>query len=210
MSNKQKVQAILDILKLDYPNPKTMLNYNSNFELLVAIVLSAQSTDGQVNNVTKKLFAQYKNSQELANADIKELESTIRGVGLYRNKAKHIKALAQIINDDYAGEIPSTLEELITLPGVGRKTANVMLAVGFNKPGLGVDTHVIRVANRTGLVNTKNPTHIEASLKKAIPPTRWGEAHHLLILHGRHICKARTPNCPTCSIADYCEKIIDI
>ncbi len=208
MHDANRVTAIFDSLKLDYPNPKTMLNYNSKFELLVAIVLSAQSTDAQVNNVTKKLFAQYKTPQDMANAGIKELENLIKGVGIYRNKAKNIKALAQIINDDYAGEIPSTLEELITLPGVGRKTANVMLAVGFNKPGLGVDTHVIRLANRIGLVNSKNPTQIELDLKKMIPPTRWGEAHHLLILHGRQICKARTPNCSACSIVSICEQRI--
>lgn len=206
---KTRIIKILDILQKDYPHATTMLKYNTKFELLVAIVLSAQSTDEQVNNVTKYLFAKYNTPEDLANIDIEELEGLIKGVGIYRNKAKNIKALAKIIYEDYNNEIPDTLEELITLPGVGRKTANVMLAVGFNKPGLGVDTHVVRVVNRLGIVATKNPTKIELSLKENIPPDRWGEAHHLLIYHGRNICKARKPNCQVCSIIKYCEQIID-
>lgn len=206
---KTKVIEILDILKKDYPNPRTMLEYNTLFELLVAIVLSAQSTDEQVNKVTRKLFARYSTPEDFANVDLEELEEMIKGVGIYRNKAKNIKALAETILNEYDGEIPSDLEELTKLPGVGRKTANVMLAVGFNKPGLGVDTHVQRVANRIGLVKTKNPTQTELSLKKAIPHTRWGEAHHLLIFHGRKICKARKPNCEECSINHLCAKNFD-
>lgn len=204
-----KINEVLDILKEDYPNPGTMLEYNTLFELLVAIVLSAQSTDEQVNKVTRNLFTKYSTPEDFANIDLKELEELIKGVGIYRNKAKNIKALAEIILEKYDGQIPNELDELIKLPGVGRKTANVMLAVGFNKPGLGVDTHVQRVANRIGLVNTKNPTQTELSLKKAIPHTRWGEAHHLLIFHGRKICKARKPNCEQCNINDLCEKNID-
>lgn len=207
--SKDRIKKVLDILKKDYPNPGTMLEYSTLFELLVAIVLSAQSTDEQVNKVTKDLFAKYSTAEDFANLDLKELEELIKGVGIYRNKAKNIKALAEIILEKYNGQIPDELDELIKLPGVGRKTANVMLAVGFNKPGLGVDTHVQRVANRIGLVNTKNPTQTELSLKKAIPHTRWGEAHHLLIFHGRRVCKARKPNCQECSIKDLCEKNID-
>ncbi|NLB88343.1 MAG: endonuclease III [Syntrophomonadaceae bacterium] len=207
--SKDRIKKVLDILKEDYPNPRTMLEYNTLFELLVAIVLSAQSTDEQVNKVTRKLFARYSTLEDFANIDLKELEELIKGVGIYRNKAKNIKALAETILEKYDGRIPDDLEELIKLPGVGRKTANVMLAVGFNKPGLGVDTHVQRVANRIGLVDTKNPTQTELALKKAIPHTRWGEAHHLLIFHGRNICKARKPNCEECSINDLCDKKFD-
>lgn len=205
---KNKVIKILDILEKDYPNPTTMLEYNSLFELLVAIVLSAQSTDAQVNNVTRKLFKSYNTPYDLAQVDINELEELIKGVGIYRNKAKNIKALGKIINEDYNDIIPDSLEELITLPGVGRKTANVMLAVGFNKPGLGVDTHVTRVANRLGLVATKNPTSIELILKEIIPMDRWGNAHQLLIYHGRNICKSHQPNCQGCSIVNYCQQLI--
>lgn len=207
--SKLRIKKILDILKQDYPNPETMLAYNSLFELLVAIVLSAQSTDEQVNNVTSNLFRHYNTPEDFAALDLKEIEEQIKGVGIYRNKAKNIQALAKVILNEYDGQIPETLEELIKLPGVGRKTANVYLAVGLNKPGLGVDTHVIRVANRMGLVATKNPTQIELLLKKEIPHTRWGEAHHLLIYHGRKVCKARKPNCQLCSIAKLCDQILD-
>lgn len=207
---KSRIIKILDILKQDYPNAETMLNFSSLFELLVAIVLSAQSTDEQVNNVTSSLFCNYNSAEDFAALDLSELEELIKGVGIYRNKAKNIQALARVIIEEYAGHIPETLEELIKLPGVGRKTANVYLAVGLNKPGLGVDTHVLRVANRIGLVATKNPTQTEMALKKEIPHTRWGEAHHLLIFHGRKVCKARKPNCQLCSIARLCEKNLEI
>ncbi|HZK43239.1 MAG TPA: endonuclease III [Syntrophomonadaceae bacterium] len=207
--NKPRVIQVLDRLKEQFPNPKTMLDYNSLSELLVAIVLSAQSTDEQVNKVTKKLFAEYSTLEDFAYADIHELEELIKGVGIYRNKAKNIKALSNMVLEEYKGEIPSTLEELTTLPGVGRKTANVMLAVGFNLPGLGIDTHVRRVANRIGLVALKDPTKIELSLKDQIPRTRWAEAHHLLILHGRQVCKARKPDCNLCTIADICDQVLD-
>ncbi len=206
---KTRIIKVLDTLKKDYPEAGTMLKYNTQFELLVAIVLSAQSTDEQVNKVTSDLFTQYSEAQDFAALDLATLEELIKGVGIYRNKAKNIKALAEVIIEKYDGKIPDTLEELIELPGVGRKTANVFLAVGLDKPGLGVDTHVQRVANRIGLVATKNPTQTELSLKKEIPHTRWGEAHHLLIFHGRRICKARKPNCQTCSIAKLCDKKLE-
>lgn len=155
------------------------------------------------------MFAKYSTPEDFVNLELTHLEELIKGVGIYRNKAKHIKALAQIIIEEYDGKIPEDLEELIKLPGVGRKTTNVFLVVGLNKPGLGVDTHVQRVANRIGLVVTQNPTQIELSLKKEIPQNRWGEAHHLFIFHGRRVCRARKPDCQNFSIFDICDKKID-
>lgn len=203
---KSTAAVILDRLDKEYPDADTMLTFHSVFELLIAVVLSAQSTDEQVNRVTAKLFAAYNQPQDFAAMDIETLEQYIKGVGLYRNKAKNIKELALILIDKYAGQVPAEFEELMKLPGVGRKTANVILAVGFKKPGLGVDTHVQRVANRLGLVNEKNPEKTEAALKKIIPENRWGQAHHLLIFHGRRVCKARKPLCAECVLEDLCQK----
>ena len=200
---------ILDRLKEEYPDAKTSLNFNSQFELAVAVVLSAQTTDNQVNEVTKKLFRQYNTPEKIAALNESVLEKLIYGVGLYRTKARNIKKLAQILVDKYQGKVPDEFDELLKLPGVGRKSANVILAVGFNKPGLGVDTHVNRVVNRIGMVAAKDPAKTEMYLKLLIPEERWGEAHHIFIAHGRKICSARNPKCQDCIINEKCAKIMD-
>lgn len=209
MQDNERALEIIGHLKKEYPQAGTRLQFNNIFELLVAVVLSAQSTDEQVNKVTVRLFEEYSSAEELAAADQERLEELIRGVGLYKNKARHIKALAGIIAKDYGGQVPDDFDELMKLPGVGRKTANVMLAVGFGKPGLGVDTHVNRVARRLGIATGKNAMQIEISLKQVLPVELWSASHHLLIAHGRAICKARKPRCGECVVDRLCEKNID-
>lgn len=204
MQEKARVQKIIELLKQEYPEAGTRLHFSNRLELLVAVVLSAQSTDEQVNKVTPQLFSRFNSAQELASMDVEELEELIRGVGLYKNKARHIKGLAEKIAVDYAGEVPGTFDELLTLPGVGRKTANVMLSVGFDQPGLGVDTHVKRVARRLGITSEKNSTQIEKDLKQVIPVSFWSDSHHLLIAHGRAVCQARKPRCDDCILAELC------
>ena len=204
---KQKLSAlVLKLLRNEYPDAGTMLKFSSIFELLIAVVLSAQSTDEQVNRVTSALFAQYNTPGEMAALELPALEELIKGVGIFRNKAKNIKEMAIIIRDKYKGEVPADFDELLALPGVGRKTANVMMAVGFGQPGLGVDTHVHRVANRLGLVHSKTPEQTEKALKQIIPVSEWSEAHHLLIFHGRRVCKARKPECAGCVVEKHCAR----
>ncbi len=199
---------IIKYLQQAYPDAGPMLKFSSRFELLVAVVLSAQSTDEQVNRVTSHLFASYKTPADFAAMDINTLEELIKGVGLYKNKAKNIKNLSSVLLAKYAGEVPGEFDALIELPGVGRKSANVVLSVGFNLPGLGVDTHVQRVANRIGLVSEKTPEKTEKALKAIIPQELWSISHHLLIFHGRQICKARQPDCQACCIESCCHKNI--
>jgi len=206
--SRKRVQKILDILREAYPQAGTRLKYQNPFQLLIAVVLSAQSTDEQVNQVTSDLFSKYSTPQEMAAVPLEELQELIKGVGLFRNKARHIKELSAILVEKYGGEVPREFNELIKLPGVGRKSANVVMAVGFGLPGLGVDTHVHRVSNRLGLVDAKQPHKTEAGLKALIPRKRWGEAHHLLISHGRAICKARSPQCGSCPLEEICPKNI--
>lgn len=209
MNKKKLTSFILDSLKKEYPDAGTMLDFSNNFELLIAVVLSAQSTDEQVNRVTRELFKNYNKPADFAEVDISQLENLIRGVGLYKTKAANIKKLSDRIIDEYQGNVPEDFAHLLSLPGVGRKTANVMLAVGFNKPGLGVDTHVHRVANRLGLVRSKEAKQTELELKELIPVDRWSEAHHLFIIHGRRVCKARKPGCSACIVEELCSKNID-
>lgn len=202
----QRSIEIINCLKKEYPEAGTLLKHSNTFQFMVAVVLSAQSTDEQVNRVTAELFADYGTPEALAAIDLSLLEEKIRGVGLYRNKARHLKKLAQIIVEQYQGEVPSEFDELLSLPGVGRKSANVIRSVAFKKPGLGVDTHVHRVANRLGLVNSKLPEQTEKALKEQIPEKCWSEAHHLLIFHGRRICQARKPQCNNCLLEGLCAK----
>jgi len=202
----QRSIEIIKCLKKEYPEAGTLLKHSNTFQFMVAVVLSAQSTDEQVNRVTAELFADYGTPEALAAIDLSLLEEKIRGVGLYRNKARHLKKLAQIIVEQYQGEVPSEFDELLNLPGVGRKSANVIRSVAFKKPGLGVDTHVHRVANRLGLVNSKLPEQTEKALKEQIPEECWSKAHHLLIFHGRRICQARKPQCNNCLLEGLCEK----
>lgn len=209
MDKKTLCRKIIGILEGEYPGAKTKLNYKTVFQLAVAVVLSAQSTDEQVNRITELLFAKYPTPFQLAESDLEELEQDIRGVGLYHTKARNIQKLAQVLVEEYAGEVPEDFDLLLRLPGVGRKSANVIMSVGFDKPGLGVDTHVARVSRRLGLVDTANPRIIENKLKELIPIEKWGESHHLLIYHGREICHARKPKCHQCVLNDWCLKIIE-
>ncbi|MDD3888991.1 MAG: endonuclease III [Syntrophomonadaceae bacterium] len=209
MNKEEQASQILNLLEELYPDAGTMLKFGSKFELLIAIVLSAQTTDEQVNKVTCELFKNYKQPTDFASMEQTHLEELIRGVGLYRNKARNIIQLSRVLCEKYACGIPDDFNELLQLPGVGRKTANVMLAVGFGKPGLGVDTHVHRVANRIGLVETNHPEKTEKALKQIIPEARWNKAHHLFIFHGRQVCKARKPNCDNCKLAKLCAQNIN-
>jgi len=208
-NKKNKAIRVIDQLAQLYPQAGTRLAYGSIFELLVAVVLSAQSTDEQVNRVTADLFGVANTPEKMAWLGLNELEKLIRGVGIYRNKARHLKNLAAMLVECYDGRVPDSFEELLTLPGVGRKSANVVMAVGFHQPGLGVDTHVQRVAYRTGLVSGKRNDASEMELKKQIPPDKWGDAHHLLIYHGRNTCQARKPDCVNCILINECAQRMD-
>jgi len=204
---KELAQEIIRRLQLEYPEAGTMLRFTTPFELLVAVVLSAQSTDAQVNRVTAELFESYRTPEDFAQVDLRVLEELIHGVGLNKGKAKHIKSLSGILLEKYRGEVPADFDSLLELPGVGRKTANVMLSVGFDQPGLGVDTHVQRVSNRLGLVKETNPDKTEKALKAIIPIDHWSKAHHLFIFHGRKVCLARKPDCAQCILEDICQKV---
>ncbi|GAB6189240.1 endonuclease III [Marinitoga arctica] len=205
VKSKKEIKKILEILEKTYPDSTTALKYNNTFELLIAVMLSAQTTDNQVNKVTPKLFEKFKTPEDFVKLTPEKLEKYIKGVGLYKTKSKNIINTCKILLEKYNGKIPDTKEELVKLPGVGRKTANVMLSVAFNKPAIAVDTHVFRVSNRIGLANSKNVEKTEEDLMKAIPKELWGKAHHWLIYHGRNICKARNPKCEECPIKDYCD-----
>lgn len=209
MNKRDQALRVIKELKREYPGAGTLLKFNNSFELAIAVALSAQTTDDRVNQVSGLLFSRFPTPQSMAEADLEILEEIIRPVGLYRNKAKHIKALAQALLERYDGKVPDSFEELTSLPGLGRKSANVILAVGFGKPGLGVDTHVQRVARRLGLATTAKPVKTEIELKELIPPNQWGLAHHLLIFHGRKVCKARQPGCHSCMIKPICEQNMD-
>lgn len=206
INRKKRAGEILHLLELEYPDAGTMLEYKSIFELLVAVILSAQSTDAQVNRVTRELFVTSNIPQDFASMDITELEDAIRGVGLYKAKARSIQSISRILVEKYQGQVPDNFNDLLQLPGIGRKTANVILSVGFNQPGLGVDTHVHRVSNRLGLVEEQYPDKTELSLKSIIPRKNWSQAHHLLIFHGRRICTARKPKCSDCILEGLCPK----
>ncbi|NMA13795.1 MAG: endonuclease III [Clostridia bacterium] len=206
MTKKDNNNIIFEILKNNYQGANTALRFSSPFQLLVATILSAQTNDNQVNKITDILFQKYSKPQDFAALTPQELEPYIQSCGLYRNKAKNIVKASQIIVEKYAGELPQTREELMKLPGVGRKTANVVLNNAFGIPALAVDTHVFRVAHRLGLSNGKNVNETESQLVKLIPQEEWGAAHHWLICHGRKICSAKNPKCPECPINDYCPK----
>jgi endonuclease-3 len=201
---KKTAARVLELLQQVYPDAGPRLNFLSPYQAMVATILSAQTTDFQVNRVTPALFARYPVVQSLAEAAAGDVAAMIRSVGLYRAKAEHLVAADRQIMQQYEGAIPDTMEGLLALPGVGRKTANVLLYNAFRKPGLGVDTHVHRVANRLGLATAKMPAATEQQLKALIPEQEWGLAHHLLIFHGRQVCSARRPVCPSCVLNDLC------
>ncbi len=203
MKNKD-VEKVLDILKETYPEAGCALDYGNRFQLLISVVLSAQTTDKSVNKVTPLLFSKYPDPVSLASADETDVQEIIRTIGMYRTKAKNIIALSGKLALEFNGQVPGTMEELVSLPGVGRKTSNVVLAEGFGEQRIAVDTHVFRVSNRIGLAHEKDVLSTEEALMKAIPSERWTEAHHLLIFHGRRICSSQRPKCDTCPINEYC------
>ena len=192
-------------LKSEYPDARTELDWTNPLELLVATMLSAQTTDVQVNRVTQSLFAKYRTAEDYAHADPSELEEDIRPTGFYRNKARSLRNMAGTLVEEHEGEVPGTMQELVALPGVGRKTANVVLGNAFGvDEGIVVDTHVRRVSGRLGLTENKDPVKIEQDLMKVVPEEDWTVFSHLLILHGRRTCKARKPDCPNCVLNDIC------
>jgi endonuclease-3 len=201
---KKKVLNVIKLLEEMYPEAGSELKYDSIFQLLVAVVLSAQATDKSVNLVTKELFAKYPDAESIAVIEEEELQRIIKSIGLYKTKSKNIVKLARIINDKYNGEVPGDYDKLIQLPGVGRKTANVVLANGFGVQRIAVDTHVFRVANRIGIVDEQNVLKTELSLMKVVPEEKWISLHHCLIWHGRRVCEARRPRCSDCRLNEIC------
>jgi endonuclease-3 len=197
-------KAILRILKKHYPDARCELDFDSPLELLVATILSAQCTDKRVNQVTKTLFKKYRTVDAYANANVKDIEAIIQPTGFYRNKAKSIHAMANTVRDKFDGKIPQTLDELVTLPGVGRKTANVVLGNAFDTPGLTVDTHFGRLVRRFGWTKETDPVKVEFAVMDIFPKKDWTYLSHVLIWHGRRYCHARKPACGVCPIAKYC------
>jgi endonuclease-3 len=205
LTNKRKrAQAVLEQLRQDFPEAKTELSHKSPFELLISTILSAQATDVSVNAATPALFAIYPNAAALAQATPADIEPYIKTIGLYRNKAKNCIASAQKLVSDFDGEVPNDFTALTTLAGVGRKTANVVLASAFGRPAIAVDTHVGRLARRLKFSSHDNPDKVEADLEKLFAEDDWIFTHHALILHGRRVCHARKPNCAACSVRDMC------
>ncbi len=199
-----RLHEILGVLKRIYPDARCELDFATPLELLVATILSAQCTDARVNHVTASLFKKYRSAADYAAADPGLFEQEIRSTGFYRNKAKNILACCQSLVRDFGGRVPRTMEELVTLPGVGRKTANILLYNAYGIPGFGVDTHVIRVTNRLGLVDTEDPEQIEAAICSWLPKDLWGPGTHLFIFHGRRTCHARQPACVRCPVRGLC------
>lgn len=209
MKKSERYSHIIDWFDKNMPIAESELHYSNAFELLVAVVLSAQCTDKRVNQASPALFSSYPNAQAMAEASVEDILSHIKSISYPNNKAKHLQALSQMLIEDFDGLIPDTLEELQKLPGVGRKTANVMLAVYFAKPAMPVDTHVFRLAHRIGLVSAaaKTPFAVEKELSANIPEELLSKAHHWLILHGRYVCTARNPKCTSCGIKTWCKYI---
>jgi len=197
--------AILDILKEAYPEAKCGLDFGSPYELLVATILSAQCTDVRVNIITKELFKKHNTPEKMLRLTEEELGEMIKSCGLYKNKSRNILAASSMLAAEYKCEVPENMEELLRLPGVGRKTANVVLSNAFGVPAIAVDTHVFRVSNRLGISKGKTPDEVERGLMKVIPKDTWGLAHHLLIIHGRRRCAARNPKCGECPLTGLCE-----
>ncbi|MDY4561116.1 MAG: endonuclease III [Peptostreptococcus porci] len=202
-TKKENIE-ILDRLMILHPNAHCELEHSSAFELLIATILSAQCTDVRVNIVTSELFKKYNTPEAFKSLPIKTIENEIKTCGLYKSKAQKIKDTSLMICEEFDGNVPDNLDDLVKLPGVGRKTAGVVLSNAFNVPAIAVDTHVFRVSNRIGIVKENTPEKTEFALMKAIPKDRWTHSHHLLIFHGRRICKARKPECENCNITEYC------
>lgn len=210
--NRAQIEEVFRRFEQANPEPKGELEYVNDFTLLVAVVLSAQATDAGVNKATRALFAVADTPAKMAALGVEGIERYIKTIGLYRNKAKNVHALSVILDRDYGGQVPQDRESLEKLPGVGRKTANVVLNIAFGQPTIAVDTHLFRVSNRTGIAPGKTPLAVETALERVIPAQYKRNSHHWMILHGRYVCKARKPDCPRCLIADIClfpEKTLD-
>lgn len=206
MLKKNQIPAVLDALEKEYPDAECALDHQNIYQLLIAVVLSAQTTDVSVNKVTPALFEAYPTPEALSKARNEDVETILKTIGMYRTKARNIINLTIQLCEKYGGSVPHDYDALVSLPGVGRKTANVVLSVGFGEQRIAVDTHVFRVSNRIGLVKAKDVLSTELSLMKRVPKERWSRTHHSLIFHGRQCCTARTPKCEQCCINDLCEK----
>ncbi len=202
---KDDIIRILDLLEETYPDAECALDHVNVFELLVAVVLSAQTTDKSVNKVTPELFRRYPDAFALSEADQHDVEEIIRKIGMYKTKSKNIISLAKELAEKYDGKVPHDYDSLVSLPGVGRKTANVVLSVGFGEQRIAVDTHVFRVSNRLGIVHENDVLKTELALMDNIPEERWSRTHHSLIFHGRNICDAKKPRCRECPVAELCQ-----
>ena len=202
--NKNKAFKLIELLNKSIKNPKTSLKYRNQFTLLTSVVLSAQCTDVNVNNVTKSIYKKYYTPKHFVDLGINKIRNLIKSIGLFNNKSKNLYYLSKILLEKYQSKVPSKFEELILLPGFGRKTAKVVLNAAFNRPTIAVDTHVFRVSNRTGLSNGKNPEQVEDQLLKTLHKKHIKNAHHLILLHGRYICRSRNPLCKKCVINKIC------
>lgn len=206
MSRRRRAEQVFDALRKVIPAPETELEYRDPWQLLVAVILSAQCTDARVNQVTPRLFEQFPDVEAMAGVSSDDIFPFIRSISYPNNKAKHLAGSATLLVEEFGGQVPKTVDELVRLPGVGRKTAQVVASVAFDVPTLAVDTHVFRVANRIGIVrdDATTPEKVERQLKRLLPEEEWGEAHHLLILHGRYTCTARSPKCASCVASPHC------
>ena len=202
--SEETLYIVIEELEKLYPEAGCALDYDSIFHLVLAVALSAQTTDVSVNKVTPVLFEKYPKATDLANAKLGDVESIIKTIGLYKNKSKNIINLSKVLVERFDGEVPGNFDDLVSLPGVGRKTANVVLSEGFGEQRIAVDTHVFRVANRIGLVSETTPEKTEEALMKRIPHDKWTRVHHLLIFHGRNLCNARKPECNKCPLRKFC------
>ncbi|MUK87296.1 endonuclease III [Ornithinibacillus sp. L9] len=207
MLNKKQIRFCLDEMEKMFPNADCELTHSNPFELVIAVLLSAQCTDVLVNKVTKDLFKKYKTPEDYLNVSLEELQNDIRSIGLYRNKAKNIQKLCNVLLDEYGGEVPSSKAELEKLAGVGRKTANVVASVAFGEPAIAVDTHVERVSKRLGICRWKDSVlEVEKTLMKKVPKNEWSVTHHRMIFFGRYHCKAKNPNCSECPLLEVCRE----
>ena len=205
-NKKQRLLKIIELMENEYPDAKCSLTANNPFELLVATRLSAQCTDARVNLITPALFSALPTPKDFANATITQVEELIKSCGLYHSKAKDLVALGKVLEEKYNGEVPSTMEELTSLPGIGRKTANLILGDVYGKPAVVTDTHFIRLCNRMGFVKTKEPKKVEDAMRKLLPPEKSNDFCHRSVLHGRAVCSARAPKCDECCVKDFCDK----
>jgi endonuclease-3 len=207
MESKRNVIKVLNILEKQYPDARVTLDFQNPLQLLIATILAAQCTDERVNQVTKKLFKKYRNAQDYAQADLEELEEEIRPTGFYHQKARSIIECCQMLLQKFRGQVPHSIEELTSLPGVGRKTANILLGNAFGQQAIAVDTHVKRLAYRLGWTKSTDPDKIELDLQKLIPQQRWTQSCHQLVFHGRQVCLAKKPLCSSCPVSHLCPRL---